>query len=55
MPASVVVKPSVTVKGSTVLSVDETEQLVAVVVPAGSEVTWTTSDATKGEYCRSRL
>ena len=47
VPASVVVKPSVTVKGSTVLSVDETEQLVAVVVPAGSEVTWSTSDATK--------
>lgn len=55
VPASVVIKPSVTVKGSTVLSVDETEQLVAVVVPTGSEVTWSTSDATKVTVSESGL
>lgn len=47
IPASVDVKPSVTVKGSTTLAVGETEQLVAVTVPAGAAVTWTTSNDTK--------
>lgn len=44
VPASVVVKPSVTLKGSAEVEVDESIQLVAQTVPAGASITWT-SDA----------
>lgn len=44
VPASVVVKPSVTLQGSAEVEVDESIQLVAQTVPAGASITWT-SDA----------
>lgn len=52
-PASVVVTPSVTLQGSASVGVGEEIQLVAVTVPAGASITWSSSaegKATVDEY-----
>lgn len=43
VPASVVVTPSVTLQGSASVAEGESIQLVAVTVPSGAEVTWSSS------------
>lgn len=43
VPAGVVINPSVTLPGSAAIEVDESLQLIAVTVPAGAEITWTSS------------
>jgi len=47
IPAGVPVVPSVTLQGSAIVTVDESIQLVAQTVPAGAEVTWTSSAESK--------
>lgn len=43
VPASVVVTPSVTLQGSASVAEGESIQLVAVTVPSGAEITWSSS------------
>lgn len=43
VPASVVIKPSVTLQGSAEVEEGESIQLAAMTVPAGAEITWTSS------------
>lgn len=43
VPASVVVNPSVTLQGSATVAEGESIQLVAVTVPSGAQVTWSSS------------
>ena len=47
VPASVVVRPSVTLQGSAEVEAGESIQLAAVTVPAGAEITWASSAEAK--------